>query len=785
MHEHSLARAWEATVRKVQHPQPVGRRRVSPMSAPDDSETASSSSSSGHSGDDSDHHGGYVERGLPNGDFYTGQWRGGAPHGSGKYLWTDGCMYEGEWRHGKATGHGKFSWPSGATYEGEFKDGFMDGSGTYTGAAGDTYRGSWSMNLKHGRGSKSYANGDQYDGEWLAGLQDGQGRYAWRNGTEYAGQWRAGLIHGRGALAWPNGNRYDGGWKEGCPFGEGTFRWADGSVYVGYWTRDSPTGIVQQKGVYYPSPAASSPTARDPRDVFASELPGFMGRGSEAASPRKSMIPPSSGGNRMANGRASSVSGLSNSSGGDRKYDKICIWESDGDITCDIVDGLALGDEAVAARRSVRTEDGGEGREMAPVSPAPRIAQWVPPPPPEVKRQGEIIAKGHKNYELMLNLQLGVRHAVGKQGSIVLDLKSSAFDPKEKYWTKFPPEGSKHTPPHSSCEFKWKDYCPQVFRTLRKLFKVDAADYMLSLCGNEALRELSSPGKSGSFFYLTNDDRYMIKTMKKSEVKMLLKMLPAYYNHVRAFENTLVTKFFGLHCVKLAGANQKKVRFVIMGNLFCSEYSIHRRFDLKGSSLGRTTDKPQTEIDQYTTLKDLDLNFIFRLKKQWFQEFQRQVDKDCEFLEQEKIMDYSLLVGVHFRDDREKLLTQGSMDFDINNISTHRFSRGRTDQFLAEPNRCPKTKLGANLPAIAELTARKSDCELQLIGEPTGEYYDVILYFGIIDILQDYDISKKLEHAYKSFQYDSTSISAVDPRQYSRRFRDFIYKAFQEDKSDS
>lgn len=38
----------------------------------------------------------YVERGPPNGDFYTGQWRGGAPHGAGKYLWTDGCMYKGE-----------------------------------------------------------------------------------------------------------------------------------------------------------------------------------------------------------------------------------------------------------------------------------------------------------------------------------------------------------------------------------------------------------------------------------------------------------------------------------------------------------------------------------------------------------------------------------------------------------------------------------------------------------------------------------------------------------------
>jgi len=27
----------------------------------------------------------------------------------------------------------------------------------------------------------------------------------------------------------------------------------------------------------------------------------------------------------------------------------------------------------------------------------------------------------------------------------------------------------------------------------------------------------------------------------------------------------------------------------------------------------------------------------------------RQVDKDCEFLEQERIMDYSMLVGLHFR----------------------------------------------------------------------------------------------------------------------------------------
>lgn len=85
------------------------------------------------------------------------------------------------------------------------------------------------------------------------------------------------------------------------------------------------------------------------------------------------------------------------------------------------------------------------------------------------------------------------------------------------------------------------------------------------------------------------------------------------------------------------------------------------------------------------------------------------------------------------------------------------------------------------MQARAERTVRRSDCEAQLVGEPTGELYDIILYFGIIDILQDYDISKKLEHAYKSIQFDPTSISAVDPKQYSKRFRDFIFRVFVEE----
>lgn len=62
---------------------------------------------------------------------------------------------------------------------------------------------------------------------------------------------------------------------------------------------------------------------------------------------------------------------------------------------------------------------------------------------------------------------------------------------------------SSTTPAHPSGDFKWKDYCPAVFRRLRSTFNIDDADYMVSLAGSQALRQLNSPGKSGSVFFLS------------------------------------------------------------------------------------------------------------------------------------------------------------------------------------------------------------------------------------------------------------------------------------------
>lgn len=709
-----------------------------------------------------------VERQLPNGDIYTGSFAGSVPHGTGKYLWKDGCMYEGEWRRGRAAGKGKFSWPSGATFEGEFKAGRMDGFGTFTSSDGDTYSGAWSTDRKHGFGRKFYANGDLYEGMWRRNLQEGRGRYVWKNGNEYVGEWKNGVLSGRGMLIWANGKRYDGQWENGVPKGNGVFIWPDGSCYVGCGSKDPNS---QLNGTFYP--AVGETKDLDMNFNFNSPFD-------------ESRI-------HFPSRKRSSVDGSARGSLAERNFPRICIWESDGDagdITCDIIDNVEA---------SMFYHDGmGLDRGVVVVQPRRNPCCFKG----EVKKPGQTISKGHKNYSLMLNLQLGISYSVGKHpvSAQMRDLRTADFDPREKFWTRFPPEGSKVTPPHQSPEFRWKDYCPMVFRHLRKLFAVDPADYMLAICGDDALRELSSPGKSGSFFYLTQDDRFMIKTVKKSEVKVLLRMLPSYYGHVCRYENSLVTKFFGVHCVKPVGG--QKVRFIVMGNLFCSEYRIHRRFDLKGSSHGRTTCKAEGEIDETTTLKDLDLNFVFRLQHSWYEDILRQIERDCEFLEAERIMDYSLLVGVHFCDDlsAEKM---GMSPFVPPFRRRESFQDGKgvsesclldaagqgIDQILS--GRKSLLRLGANMPARAEKVMRRSDCDQFQAHRPSvvepapvcgDNVYEVILYFGIIDILQDYDISKKLEHAYKSLHADPTSISAVDPKLYSKRFRDFISRIFVPDK---
>uniref|UniRef100_A0A1D1XZ40 1-phosphatidylinositol-4-phosphate 5-kinase n=1 Tax=Anthurium amnicola TaxID=1678845 RepID=A0A1D1XZ40_9ARAE len=769
---------------------------------------------------------------LPNGESYSGTWLGNMPDGTGKYIWSDGCIYEGEWRMGMRHGNGKMSWPSGAIYEGGFSGGYMHGTGTYISHDGVAYEGRWKLSLKHGLGSQTYPNRDFFEGSWIQGVVEGPGRYIWASGNVYNGNMKGGKMSGKGTLTWKNGDSYEGSWLDGMMHGFGVYTWNEGGCYMGTWTR----GLKDGKGVFYSS--GSKLTAAEElyfkalrkrgllpdlnRQNHGSRILHFssvdMGtmkvnetQGSDGSSSHNISkgnlinLDQSCNSNALLERRWSMEVAIEKVIGHGRSYSGETTLQSDEKVAeldfpileREYVQGVLIS-ELVLNNTFSLTSKRARRRQK-------KLAK-------DRKGPGETIIKGHRSYDLMLSLQLGIRYTVGKITPIQRrEVRASDFGPRASFWMNFPKEGSQLTPPHRAEDFKWKDYCPMVFRNLREMFRIDAADYMISICGSAALRELSSPGKSGSVFFLSQDDRFMIKTLRKSEVQVLLRMLPNYYHHVRTYENTLITKFFGLHRVKPSSG--QKFRFVVMGNMFCTELRIHRRYDLKGSWLGRSTDK--VEIDENTTLKDLDLDCCFYLEPSWRDDLLKQIETDSRFLETQRIMDYSLLLGVHYRApqrlqsqvdyrrskaaDGLTILSEDAQDDEISYpqglvlvprgneeksvvVGPHiRGSRLRAsaagdeevDLLLPGTARL-QIQLGVNMPARAERIRTEDESQL------FHEVYDVVLYLGIIDILQEYNMSKRIEHAYKSLQFDSVSISAVDPMFYSRRFLSFIQKVFPE-----
>ncbi|KAK6126255.1 hypothetical protein DH2020_040000 [Rehmannia glutinosa] len=725
----------------------------------------------------------FGEISLPNGECYSGSLLGNKPEGYGNYIWSDGSKYEGEWKFGTRHGYGKLQFSSGALYEGEFLGGYMHGSGTYTKPDRTIYKGRWRLNLKHGLGNQNFPDGDVFEGSWILGTPEGPGKYAWANGNVYLGNMRGGgKMSGKGTLTWINGDSYEGSWLNGTMHGFGIYTWIGGGCYVGTWTR----GLKDGKGTFYPKGSkflsgqqsylnalrkrGLLPDLRRQSQIVNVQQP----RATNVSLERRWSLEVSIE-KVLGHARSSSVS-ESVLEGGDNEDEmETPILERE------YMQGVLIS-ELVLSNRFSPSSRQAKRREK-------RLAR-------EIKTVGEQIIKGHRSYDLMLSLQLGIRYTVGKITPVHRrEVRTTDFGSRASFWMTFPKEGSQLTPPHQSDDFKWKDYCPMVFRNLREMFKIDASDYMMSICGNDALRELSSPGKSGSVFFLSQDDRFMIKTLRKSEVKVLLRMLPNYHLHVRRYDNTLITKF--LVCT---GLNRQAVkRFVVMGNMFCTELRIHRRFDLKGSSLGRSVDK--VEIDENTILKDLDLNYCFYLEPSWRDALLQQIEIDSKFLESQHIMDYSLLLGVHYEHPNiyallcliisvaeDEISPQGLVlvprGGDDNSVVVGPHIRGNrlratsstgdeeVDLLLPGTAKL-QIQLGVNMPARAEHIPGRKDAT-----EMFHEVYDVVLYLGIIDILQEYNMSKKIEHAYKSIQFDSVSISAVDPTFYSERFLEFIKKVF-------
>lgn len=170
------------------------------------------------------------------------------------------------------------------------------------------------------------------------------------------------------------------------------------------------------------------------------------------------------------------------------------------------------------------------------------------------------------------------------------------------------------------------------------------------------------------------------------------------------------------------------------------------------------------------TLKDND--FINEGQKIYIDDnnkkvFLEKLKKDVEFLAQLKLMDYSLLVGIHDVERAE----QEEVECEENDGEEEGESDG------THPVGTPPDSPGNTLNSSPPLAPGEFDPNIDVYGikchenSPRKEVY----FMAIIDILTHYDAKKKAAHAAKTVKHGAgAEISTVNPEQYSKRFLDFI-----------
>ncbi|XP_029551865.1 phosphatidylinositol 4-phosphate 5-kinase type-1 gamma isoform X2 [Salmo trutta] len=386
--------------------------------------------------------------------------------------------------------------------------------------------------------------------------------------------------------------------------------------------------------------------------------------------------------------------------------------------------------------------------------------------PGQVKRMGHrgVDASGETTYKKTTSsalkgaIQLGIGYTVGNLSSKPeRDVLMQDFYVVESVF--FPSEGSNLTPAHHFPDFRFKTYAPVAFRYFRELFGIRPDDYLYSLC-NEPLIELSNPGASGSVFYLTKDDEFIIKTVMHKEAEFLQKLLPGYYMNLNQNPRTLLPKFFGLYCIQSGGKN---IRMVVMNNVLPRAVRMHLKFDLKGSTYKRCASKKERQKAK-PTFKDLDfmqdLQDGLMLDQDMYSALVKTLQRDCLVLESFKIMDYSLLLGVHNIDqaEREQQMEGGEKD-----------EKRPVAQKALYSTAMESIQGGA---ACGE--SIDTDDTMGGIPAVNGKGERLLLYIGIIDILQSYRLIKKLEHTWKALVHDGDTVSVHRPGFYADRFFKFM-----------
>ena len=122
-------------------------------------------------------------------------------------------------------------------------------------------------------------------------------------------------------------------------------------------------------------------------------------------------------------------------------------------------------------------------------------------------------------------------------------------------------------------------------------------------------------GKSGSFFFFSHDDRFLIKTMTNDDFNAFMKFFKYYFEHVNEFPNSLIARIYGVYQIEIEG--MVPVYLLLMGNSKKIDNSyIQKIYDLKGSLIKRIVpEEVDHEVDFKNTSVLKDVNILNLQKK--------------------------------------------------------------------------------------------------------------------------------------------------------------------------
>ena len=337
-------------------------------------------------------------------------------------------------------------------------------------------------------------------------------------------------------------------------------------------------------------------------------------------------------------------------------------------------------------------------------------------------------------------------------------------------------------------DVKIVDYAPKIFAYLRNLEKINIDKMAESFLPKNNQKGISeSQGKSGSFFISTDDNQYMIKTLRVDEFDLIRKtFLNEYVNYITKNHNSLLCRIYGMYNIILSQGQE--ILIIVMRNVI-GEFkdNIIAKYDLKGSTQNRVSefDMEKTGID---TMKDLNFNEFEKgifISSDNIKIFRSLIKNDSIFLRRMELMDYSLflvkltlskeeandLFGEEMQQIQEKEFNDMMVGSSIKPSLTFTNSLSISDKGFSYSN----IKIQERKISIKENGKQFNN----------AKYYKQYVYpslvpgqayiLAIIDYFQMFNFYKYVESTLKTrFGKEKEKISCVDPKTYSKRFINYF-----------